>query len=554
MIPIGYQLCEQEGCTSTSRTFGMPGQKGVRCKKHALPGMINITNKLCEYQGCTSKSRVFGLPGDKGRFCKDHATSMMVNLINPTCEHEGCSSKSRNFGVPGGKGRFCNRHKKEGMVDVVSQRCIHPGCETRANFGEKGKPARYCSKHKLPGMCNRKTCEYNGCTKIPGCNFPGEIAGRFCAAHKLEGMVNVRMNFCKHPGCKKSASFGTTTPQFCRGHSEDGMRNLVAKYCEHVGCTIQASYNDVGKKPRFCQSHSTNGMVCVQKLKGCQYPGCICRSHNYDIPGGKGQFCTKHKQPDMIDVVNPKCDECSTLASYGIPGGKKTACGKHRKPGMISRPRARCVVCRKPAFYGKSFLPKHCEAHKADDDDNLMERECVSCHLTMVLDKNGKCEFCDPERFKTASLAKQNTLMDYLNRKGLKGNSTDVMIDRGECGRERPDRVFDFDDKIVILECDEHQHRDRQCTCEQTRMVNISQSCGGVPVYFIRWNPDNYTTIDGKLPDPVSKRHKLVADFIRDIRDNIIELPKGLLSVIYLYYDGWTELSESEWTVITPFE
>jgi hypothetical protein len=183
-----------------------------------------------------------------------------------------------------------------------------------------------------------------------------------------------------------------------------------------------------------------------------------------------------------------------------------------------------------------------------------MERECVNCHLTMILDKNDKCEYCDRTRFETNRLAKQNALMDHLNRKGLKGNSTDVMIERGECGRERPDRVFDFDDKIVILECDEHQHQERQCSCEQARMVNISQSYGGMPVYFIRWNPDNYTSFDGKLPEPVSKRHKLVADYLRDIRDNVVELPKGLLSVIYLYYDGWSGLAESEWTVITPFE
>jgi len=86
-------------------------------------------------------------------------------------------------------------------------------------------------------------------------------------------------------------------------------------------------------------------------------------------------------------------------------------------------------------------------------------------------------------------LAKQNDLMNYLDARDLKGVSTDIVIDKGECGKERPDRVYDFGDKIVILECDEYQHRDRQCLCEQTRMVNIGQSFGGIPVYFIRWNP-----------------------------------------------------------------
>ena len=220
---------------------------------------------------------------------------------------------------------------------------------------------------------------------------------------------------------------------------------------------------------------------------------------------------------------------------------------------MLSRPRARCVVCRQPAIFGTSFVATHCEAHKAEDDDNLMERECVSCHLTMVLDVNNKCEYCDTARFETNRLAKQKALMDYLDRKGLRGNSTDIMIDNGACGRERPDRVFDFEDKIVILECDEHQHRDRQCLCEQTRMVNISQAYGGMPVYFVRWNPDSYAALDGQAPEAVGKRHKLVADFLRDIRAGIVSLPDGLLSVVYLYYDGWNGLSDAEWTVLTAY-
>ena len=553
MINVGVPLCAETGCTSTSRAFGFPGGKGVRCKKHALPGMINVANPRCEHSGCESTSVTFDVPGGKGRFCKDHASSTMVNVRNRLCEYDGCSSKSRNFDFPGGKGRFCKTHKEMGMIDVLTQKCIHPGCETRANFGEKGKPARYCAIHKLSGMCNRHSCEHDGCTKFPGHNFPGETTGRFCASHTLDGMVNVRVRICKHPSCKKSASFGSNTPQFCKTHAEDGMRNLLGKRCEHPECDLHASYNLPGKRPKFCQSHSKEGMTIVIG-KGCEYVGCGSKSHYYDIPGGKGRFCTKHREPNMVDVMNPKCDQCDSLASYGIPGGKKTRCTKHRAPGMLSRPRARCVVCRKPAFYGKSFVPNHCEAHKHADDDNLMERECVSCHLPMVLDTNGKCEFCDPVRFETNRLAKQNALMEYLNRKGLKGNSTDVIIDKGICGKERPDRVFDFEDKIVILECDEHQHKDRQCSCEQTRMVNISQSYGGVPVYFLRWNPDNYTSVDGKLPDAISKRHKLVADFIRDIRDNAVELPKGLLSVLYLYYDGWTNLSDVEWTVITPYQ
>jgi hypothetical protein len=170
----------------------------------------------------------------------------------------------------------------------------------------------------------------------------------------------------------------------------------------------------------------------------------------------------------------------------------------------------------------------------------------------MVLNQNNQCEYCVPETFQTARLAKQNALMAYLDYRGLNGMSTDTIIDEGECGKERPDRVFDFGNKIIVLECDEHQHRDRACVCEQTRMVNISQSFGGVPVYFIRWNPDDYSPLNPrKIPEAIEKRHKLVADYIRDIQQNLIELPAAFLSVIYMYFDDWDGLANQPWEVIT---
>ena len=139
--------------------------------------------------------------------------------------------------------------------------------------------------------------------------------------------------------------------------------------------------------------------------------------------------------------------------------------------------------------------------------------------------------------------------MSYLDGRGLVGISTDTVVDGGSCGKERPDRVFDFEDKIVILECDEDQHKSRPCLCEQTRMVNIGQMFGGMPVYFVRWNPDDY---DAVSPVDVRQRQRLLGDFIRDIQEGRTTkpLPKTLTSVIYLYFDGWSGLSAAKWSVL----
>ena len=65
----------------------------------------------------------------------------------------------------------------------------------------------------------------------------------------------------------------------------------------------------------------------------------------------------------------------------------------------------------------------------------------------------------------------------------------------------RPDILYDCDTHIVVVECDENQHRNynwEACAnnkslrhSEDKRMFAISQAYG-LPAIFIRWNPDNF--------------------------------------------------------------
>ena len=102
---------------------------------------------------------------------------------------------------------------------------------------------------------------------------------------------------------------------------------------------------------------------------------------------------------------------------------------------------------------------------------------------------------------------------------------------RENWGRERPDRVYDLG--IVILECDENQQQERSCACEQTRMVNIGQSYGGLPVYFIRWNPDAYKPKDAKKrQEVIAKGYKLCGD--------LLGLRRGYINYQWLWYRRFT--------------
>ena len=367
---------------------------------------------------------------------------------------------------------------------------------------------------------------------------------------------------CEHKGCKCRPNFnikGSKTGHFCSAHKTAEMVDVKHKLCEYEGCGSQPAFNIKGIKPgRFCAAHKTSEMVNV-KNKTCEYEGCYSQPC-FNIKGSKiGCLCSAHKTAEMVNVKNKRCQHqgCETLASYGIPGRQISHCFPHRQKGMIRRPNAKCChsKCKELAVWGTNWVPKHCEAHKTSDDKNLVERPCASCGLVYVLDDSNKCEYCNPESFEISRLAKQNALMSYLDSRGLSGESTDKIIDNGICGAERPDRVYDLGDKILVLECDENQHQDRACLCEQTRMVNIGQTFGGIPVYFIRFNPDDYSPEnDRKNPEELNKRYKLLGDLIFDIKNNKHSMPQHLVSAIYLYYDGWNSLAETEWHPILKFE
>lgn len=53
--------------------------------------------------------------------------------------------------------------------------------------------------------------------------------------------------------------------------------------------------------------------------------------------------------------------------------------------------------------------------------------------------------------------------------------------------------------------------------------------------------------------ETIATRHELLFYYIRDIHDGIVSLPTALLSVFYMYFDGWKTIRDEEWTVVLPF-
>lgn len=65
-------------------------------------------------------------------------------------------------------------------------------------------------------------------------------------------------------------------------------------------------------------------------------------------------------------------------------------------------------------------------------------------------------------------------------------------IIQGGCSKRRPDLLLDLGYQLIIIEVDENQHTDYDCSCENKRIMELSQDIGHRPIVFIRFNPDDY--------------------------------------------------------------
>lgn len=73
----------------------------------------------------------------------------------------------------------------------------------------------------------------------------------------------------------------------------------------------------------------------------CAMEGCKV-SARFNMPGeGKGKYCSKHKEPGMVDIVHPHCkvEGCNTLASFNISGHSRGEyCSAHKLVRQVPPP------------------------------------------------------------------------------------------------------------------------------------------------------------------------------------------------------------------------
>jgi hypothetical protein len=408
---------------------------------------------------------------DKLKF-KIGSSRCCVKCDREIIERNGLKSerKRASFNLPTEtKAKYCEKHKTDEMVNMNRNTCIGVNdngkkCTTTAQFNVEGQPPRYCSQHAdkktMINIANRKgKCQgvdKNGepCKRIyPVYNFPSEKKPIYCKEHKLEGMVNLKSEKrqCAFDGCTK-------TPQYSDNKDNKDLEKMYCKlHCQQIfGVTVRV-YSE-----------------------GCEFKGCTIERPCYNFIGeNKGRFCVEHKIDGMIDISSARCKQegCDKQPTYNYSEFKYGVyCVSHCKPGMEN-------------VTGKKCIGEGCYTIPYYHNRQKYKGYCLRCFIRTFPDEPIS------KNYKTKELA----VVDFVKHAFPDWTySCDKKVQDG-CSRRRPDIFVDFGEYVIVVEIDEGEHCKYDSSCENKRLMELSQDIAHRPMVIIRFNPDDYKIQNKKI-------------------------------------------------------
>jgi hypothetical protein len=226
----------------------------------------------------------------------------------------------------------------------------------------------------------------------------------------------------------------------------------------------------------------------------CHIQDCTSRA-SYGKEGEKATRCAQHKDPDMIDLVHPKCreDGCNKQPTYSFVGEKKRLyCVSHAKEGMVDIKHERCDYdgcATRPNFnFPGETKPIRCEQHKLPDMINIVNKVCAHEGCTT------RPHFNEPGK-------KQGL---YCIEHALEGmqNVLDKTCEYPKCST-RP--CFNFPDKKISVRCAEHR---------LNGMINVKdktcakEGCSTLPSFNFEGQKPLYCA-QHRLPSMIDTKNKM---------------------------------------------
>jgi hypothetical protein len=333
---------------------------------------------------------------------------------------------------------------------------------------KKKKVYKKCEHGKQKARCKQcggsQICEHGKNKTL--CKQCGGSA--YCEHDKLKQQ-------CKECGGSAYCEHGKYKPRCkqCNG-SQICEHNKRKSRCKTCGGSELCEH---GKQKRQCKQCGGSAYCEHNKVKYfCKQCGgsALCEHGKFKTickTCGGSEICEHNRR-------KPQCKECGGSA-YCEHDKRKIYCKQCSGSAYCvhKKRKTRCKQC------GGSALCKNewCETNKS---------------------KDGYCTYCYTQMFPDAPLSrnyktKEKSVSDFVLDEFPNFTwSVDRRIENG-CSRRRPDLMLDLGSHVIIVEIDENQHIDYDCSCENKRIMEISQDVTHRPIVFIRFNPDEYIDYDG---------------------------------------------------------
>ena len=253
------------------------------------------------------------------------------------------------------------------------------------------------------------------------------------------------------------------------------------------------------KHKRYCKECGGSG-ICVhnKQHRYCKECGgsCICEHNNVK------RFCKECGGSSICEhnIIKRYCKVCigSQICSHGIDKSYCADCGGSRLCDHNKRKHL-CKDCNGASICIHEKLKSFCKDCGGSSlckmpfcetiSNPKYKGHCLTCFVNLFPDEP------NVRNYKT----KEKDIVDRITE--IFTNFTwiaDKKVQDG-CSRRRPDLLLDMGSHIIIVEVDENKHTDYDCSCEHKRLMELSQDLHHRPVVFIRFNPDDYTNLDGVL-------------------------------------------------------
>jgi hypothetical protein len=226
-----------------------------------------------------------------------------------------------------------------------------------------------------------------------------------------------------------------------------------------------------------------------------------CGGVDICIHNNRRQICIECKGQSLCIHNKPKvnCVECSgsmtcihkKLRSNCIECGGSNICSHGKRKQL-------CVECKGSRICEHDKRKEYC---KICDGKYLCKTP--NCEIYAQKKYNGYCLRCavyqcpDLKVYRNYK-TKENTVVDLIKQKYPNFDWYHDKKIKDGCSLRRPDLILDLGSHLIDIEVDENKHNEYECSCENKRLMEISQDVGHRPIVFIRFNPDSYFNENGE--------------------------------------------------------